>query len=219
MSNDVYLDHDTTEESLAAQLPEFMPKDPESGNYKFLSTIAERLDSFDEDIDAVDRAMTVQHADTVDQIERLARIVDLKPYQNESQKHFRARVISEFQLLTSKGTVSDLLNATATLLDVNKDKIGYTEEYRPEGGYAQLSVPLLKLELFTLSDSEFGRIVESLIPSSYFLEVIKQGTFTYISKSMYNDSTFTHNTERGYDGLDTNGDPKETGGTYAGILK
>ncbi|OYR54918.1 hypothetical protein [Halorubrum halodurans] len=214
----VYLDHETTEESLAAQLPDFMPKDPESGNYKFLSTIAERLDATDADIASVDRATTVQYADTVDQLERLARLVDLRPYRDETREHYRARVLAEFQLVTSQGTVKDLLNATATILDIEIEDIGYTEEYTAGGGSARINVPLSKLDQIALSDTEFGRIVSGLIPASYRLDVLKEGTFTYISPETYNDETFAHDPERGYDGLDGSGDPKDNGGTYAGVL-
>ena len=218
MSDEIYLDHDTTEETLAAQLPEFMPKDPESGNFKFLSTIAERLDANEADIAAVDRAMTVQQADTIDQLERLARLVDLKPRRNETREHFRARVLSEFQLVTSQGTVKDLLNATATILDIELESIDYTEEHTSNAGNARISVPVSKLESIALSDTEFGKIVKELIPAGYRLDVFKKGTFTYVSPTTYNDSTFSHDPDKGYDGLDTNGNPKNNGGTYAGVL-
>ncbi|UBF22614.1 P2 gpI-like phage tail protein [Halorubrum tailed virus 25] len=216
--SDVYLDHDTKEESLAAQLPEFMPKDPESGNYRFLSTIAERLESLENDIESIDRATSIQYADTIDQLEQLAELVNLQPYQNETTEHFRARVFAEFQLITSKGTVSDLLNATATILGVEIEDIRYTEEYTTAAGSARLNVPFSKLDQIPLSESEFGEIVSELVPSSYRVDVLKVGTFTFVSPETYNDGTFVHDPDLGYDGLDTNGDPKGNGGTYAGVL-
>lgn len=237
MSDHIYLDHDTIEESLAAQLPEFMPKDPESGNYKFLSTIADRIDAYNSDIESVDRAKTPQTADTIEQLEEIARLVDLKPYQDETLEHFRARVISEFQLVTSKGTVRDLMNATATILDAEVDTIRYTEEHVPETGVCQLGVPSKQMNEVKLSDSEFVKIVDQLIPSSYTVDLYKSGTFTYISTSDWintrranNTGTFTfisstaygnsnHDPVKGHDGLDTSGNPKDNGGTYSGIAE
>lgn len=216
MSEDIYLEHDTTEEALAAQLPEFMPKNPESGNYKFFSTIAERLDALDEDINSIDRATTAQHADTLEQLKYIAQLIDLKPYQNEEKEHFRARVLAEFQIVTSNGTVSDLLNATATILGITVEDIGYTEDYTTEAGSARLELPGSKLQQFSLTNGEFAEFAAELIPASYRLDILQRGTFTFISPADYTANN--HDPNLGYDGLDTNGNPKNNGGTYAGVL-
>lgn len=216
MSEDIYLGHDSTTESLSAQLPEYMPKDTDGGNYQLLSTVAERFDALDADILQVDRAATVQHADTVDQLRKLARLVDLRPYENESREHFRARVIAEYQLVTCEATVQDLLNGTKTILGANIHNIDYTEEHTTGGGDCQLSVPGQRLDNLNLSESEFARIAEQLIPSSYRLDLVRKGTFTYITPTMYSNDN--HDADKGYDGLDTNDDPNGNGGTYAGLV-
>ena len=212
----VYLDHETTEEDLAAQLPSFMPKDPESGNFKLLKAIAERIDATAEDLESVDRAASPQYADTMDQLERLADLVNLTPRQGESKEHFRARVISEYQLVTSEGTVDDLLSAVATILDTDVRNIQYTETHVAVGGRCRINVPQSRLALLALSDSEFAEIVRRLIAASYVVDIIKTGTFTYISPEDYNNQLST--ASEGYDGLDSNGDRKGNGGTYAGVL-
>ena len=215
--SDVFLDHDTTEETLAAQLPEYMPKDPNSGNFRLLSTIAERIDDLDSDISAVDRAKNAQTADTIEQLDHLARLVDLKPYQDETLEHFRSRVISEFQLVTSEGTVNDLLTATATILNTRVNSIRYTEQHTSGSGRCQVGVPSSKLSDIELSDTEFIEIVDQLIPSSYAVDVLLNGTFSYVSVSDYESGNFGR--DYGYDGLDSGGDPKNNGGTYAGVLE
>lgn len=214
---DIYLGHDTTEESLSSQLPEYLPKDPESGNYKILSTVAERLDSFEDDIDSVNRATSPQYADTIEQLERIAALVDLKPYQDETKEHFRARVISEFQLLTSEGTVTDLLNAIATILNTDIDTLRYTEEHTTGSGDCQVGVPGSLLDTFQLSDTELVDIIDQLIPSSYRVTVLTRGSFTYITPADYNSDN--HDSQKGYGGLDANGNPNNNGGTYAGLLE
>lgn len=218
MSDDIFLDHDTTEESLAAQLPEYMPKDPESGNFRLLSTIGEQIDSLDSDLSSIDRASTVQTADTTEQLDRLARMVDLKPLKDETVEHFRARVIAEYQLVTSQGTVSDLLTATSTILDTDVNSIGYTEEHTTAAGNARLSVPLSKLNNLVLSDADFSDIVKDLIPAGYRIDVLKKGTFTYVSESTYTDESFVPDPNSGYTGLDSEGNVNSGGGTYAGVL-
>ena len=215
---DIYLDHDTKRESLTAQLPSFMPTDPESGNYKFFSAIAERLESQEADVDSISRASSVLHADSLDQLERLAKFVDVVPYQNETREHFRARVIAEFQLLTSTGSVGDVLNATATILEAEVEDIGYSEDYTAEAGNVRLTIPLSNLKSTALSSEEFKEIGGQLLPAGYRLDVLNLGTFTYISPEEYLDSNFVHDADLGYDGLDSGGNPKDAGGTYAGVL-
>ena len=209
--------HDTTEEDLAAQLPVWMPKDEGSGNWALLRPIAEQIDHTDADRAAVDGALTPQHADTIDQLREIAKLVDVTPYNNESLEHYRARVIAQFQLVTSKGTVSDLLNGVSVILDTSVENLGYTEEHSAAAGDCRVSVPASKLEQLTLGDSEFAEIVEGLIAASYRLDVFKAGTFTYITPDEYNSGL--SEAQYGYDGLDTNGDPKDNGGTYATVLE
>jgi len=227
--------HDTTEEDLASNLPPWFPKDPSSGNYSLLKPIAEVLDEVNEERQAVDKAVHPTKAETIDQLQALAQLVDVDPYKNESLEHYRVRVISEFQLLTSKGTVQDLLNASSTILSTTVDRIKYTEEHTQEGGKCRLGVPANPINRLELADGEFVEIVGELIPSGYSVELFKKGTFTYLSKSewantrqsnysgsftfitttTYGDSN--HNSTKGHDGLDTSGNPKDTGGTYSGI--
>lgn len=218
MSDNIYLEQDTFEEALAAQLPKYMPKDPNSGNYKLLSTIAERLESLDSDIDSIDRATTVSTADSLAQLERLADLVGLVPYTNETREHFRARVLAEFQAITSQGTVKNVIDGIATMLDTDVSNVKYTETHTTSGGSAQIEVPLSKLDSIAFDDQEFSSVIKELMPASYRIDILNRGTFTYISPADYNDAGFSHDPDKGYDGLDTGGNPKGNGGTYAGVL-
>ena len=217
MGDEFYLDHDKTEESLSAQLPRYMPKDPQSGNYKLLSTLAERVDSLDEEIEQIDRASTVQTADTIEELTKLAQLANLNPTENEDKEHFRARIIAEFQLLTSEGAISDLLNSTSVILDTTINSLEYTEYPDTLPGNCRLDVPASKLQSIKFTNSEFVNIVESLIPSGYSIEVVADGTFEYVSESEY--LTDNYNTTSGYSTLDASGDPIDSGGTYSGLLE
>jgi hypothetical protein len=228
--DEVYLDHDTVEETLAAQLPTFFPKDPASGNYKFLSTIAERLTDLENDVKAIDRAATVQHADTRDQLEELAWLVGLQPKTGETREHFRARVIAEYQLVTCEGTVTDVLNAVSAMLGTTPEDINYTENHTSGAGDCQIGVPSSPLDAIEFTEAEFSEVVENLVPSSYRVDVLRKGTFTYLARTCYSGpydsanggydpTALDSDASKGYDGLDSNGDPKGKGGTYAGLLE
>lgn len=208
--------HETTEEDLASQLPAWMPKDPESGNYSLLSPIAECIDAADRDREAIDVALTPQEAPTVAQIEAVAGLVDVPPHKDESLEHYRTRVIAEFQLLTSKGTVRDLLNGISEILEIPINRLRYTEEHTVRGGYAQVGIPSKAINTVPVSTSELAQIFEDLMATSYTLNLLIVGTYTHISEADYEAGL--SDPDMGYDGLDAEGNPKDTGGTYAAVL-
>ncbi|MFC7191843.1 hypothetical protein ACFQL7_20810 [Halocatena marina] len=209
----------STEEKLASRLPIWAPKDPDSGNYELLTPIAKGLDDLSDDVDNVGLAAVPQNAQTIDQIERLAVMVDVLPFKDEALEHYRARVIAEYQLVTSEGTVSDLLDGLATILETPPKNFEYSEPHDSTHGYGSciVTVPLNSLDKSALSDSEIADIADDLVAVSYNVDIITKGTFTYISTSDYNNSL--HDASKAYDGLDTNGDPKNNGGTYAGLIE
>jgi hypothetical protein len=194
-----------------------MPKDSESGNWDLLSPIADEIDALDADRATIDSALTPQHADTIEQLHEFAKLVGVVPRQNETLEHYRARVIARFQMITSEGTVSDLLNGISVILNTSIENIEYTEEHATSAGNCRVSVPNSKLQALALSTTEFVEIVEGLLATSYRLDIFKGGTFTYITPEDYNLGL--SDPELGYGGLDTNGDPKDNGGTYATVLE
>jgi len=218
-TNEVFLEHDTTAEDLAAQLPTFMPKDPNSGNYRLLKTVAGVLDIIRDDIEAVDFAMNVQTAQSMGELDKLGELVDLHPYENETVEHFRARLIAEYQLVTGEGTIRDLLQGAAAILDVDSRNLDYAEPTlgTNEHGTMSMTFPVKTLDASELTDSELANILDQLVPAGYRLDALKKGTFTYISESDYQAANF--DPDLGYDGLDGSGNPKDNGGTYSGILR
>lgn len=218
-------EHDTIEEDLASQLPAWYPKDDGSGNWKLLATIGSEIGTLNTDAKLVDQALTVQDANTIDQIERIAKLVDLPPNRDETLEHYRARVLARFQALTSEATISDALNSVATILNADVENLTYTEEHTTEPGVCQIGVPGSRLDSFQLAGAEFAEIVDDLIAGGYRVDVLQRGTFTYLSESDYTGSgsydpaDLDSNITKAHDGLDTNGDPKDNGGTYAGVLQ
>jgi hypothetical protein len=209
----------TTEEKLASRLPIYYPKDPGSGNYFLLAPIAAGLDDLDDDHAEVGQATHVQTADTIPQLWRLAELVNLPPRQGETVEHYKARVIARFQLVTTEGTINDLLHAASVILNIRKESIGYDEPAAgsSEIGTASLQLPAGALSESTLTTTEVATILNELMPASYRLSALTAGTFTFISPEDYNAGL--SDAALGFDGLDVNGDPKGNGGTYAGVLR
>ncbi|WP_330630653.1 hypothetical protein [Halocatena halophila] len=209
----------STNEELASRLPIWMPKDPDSGNYQLFTPLADTIDDLKSDLDDVNAATMPQTANSVEEIERLAIMVDVLPKKDESLEHYRARVISNYQLVTSEGTISDLLGGLATMLNVRENNFGYSEPHNSTSGYGSVvvTIPLPALDQTALSGSEVASMADKLVPISYNVDILTRGTFTYINPTDYNNSNFEAN--KAYDGLDSNGDPKNNGGTYAGLLE
>jgi hypothetical protein len=150
----------------------------------------------------------------IQRLEKLGAMVQVYPYDGESISHYRARIIAEFSLMTAEGTFDDMLTVVTEVLDVSDESVVITDRVNP--GEIEIALPARGVQNTALSDSELGEIFERVIPASYSLDALQRGTFTYITPSQYDLND--HDASKGYDGLDTNGDPKDNGGTYAGLI-
>jgi len=202
------------------RIPGWMPTDRSTGNFKLLDTVGHAIDRLDDDIEDLDNATTVQDAETVDQLEELAKLVDLPSKQSEGKEKYRSRLIAEFQQMTNEGSTRELIENTATILDVDETKIGYKKAHH---GLVELTVPGNALDSLSITNTEFVTIAGELVAAGFTLRAIRRGSFTYISESLYGGAydpgELSSDSAKGHDGLDANGDPKDNGGTYAGLIE
>lgn len=198
---------------LVERFPPWMPTHRATGNFKLMDTAGRAIDRLDADIEAVDRATTVQTADSVTQLEKLGRMVDLPPKQDEPIEKYRTRLMAEFQLLTNEATIRDILVNISELLGISVERIGFSKESH---GTIVISVPGDALDDLDISSSQFVQIIGKQTAAGFEVDAFKRGTFTYITPTDYQDGN--HDATIGYDGLDSNDEPKDTGGTYAGLL-
>lgn len=201
-------------QDLVEGLPPWMPKDESTGNYKLLDVVGSMFDDIEQDIDGVDRATTVQDADTVDQIAELAKLVELPSKDGEPLEKYRTRTTAEFQTLTSEGTAKDLITNTAILINVSPEDIGL--QPLAENGAVVITLPVSSLNDLSLTGSELVEIISKHTAAGFRVEAAERGTFSHITPTEYNNGN--HDSTKGYDGLDSNGDPQDTGGTYSGLL-
>lgn len=274
------MSHDDTTEHLVGGLPPYYPSSAESSNYDLLSPIGDELDNNEDDIEEVDRSLTIQTVgrvdynvsngetvtipegetwvfrdvtvngtlvidgeliaksvdqsngtvtnngtldtgtgyrdEIVDRLQALAQPIDLPPEESEAVEHYRARILAEFSLTTSRGTIEDLIVTAAEILDVDESSIGFSEPSGGENGTAEISLPTAALDQYELDDQDLVSVLDRLIPAGYRLTGFRGGTFTYITPADYDVDN--HDASLGYDGLDGNGDPNGNGGTYAGLI-
>lgn len=196
------------------RLPPWMPTNEDSGNFRLLDTVGHAIDRTEADIEEIDNATTVQEAETVAQLEELAKSVSLPSKQNEGTEKYRTRTIVEFQLITNEGSINELVSNVATLLDVEPRRIEFQKDSH---GNVTLVVPGNSLDALSITNTEFVDIAENLIAAGFNLSAVRRGTFTYITPTEYNNAN--SEASKGYDGLDANDDPKDNGGTYAGLIE
>jgi hypothetical protein len=210
----------TTTERLASRLPTYFPKDPDSGNYLLLEPIAKQIDLIESDLEEIDAASNVQTAKTLDQLRLIGELVNLPPTQGETVEHYQARLLARFQTTTSEGSIEDLLHAASSILNIRKEAIFYEEPASgsTENGTASLTIPSDAFDDAALSASEIASILQGLMAASYRLSTISSGTKKFVSIADYDAGTYD-GTAIGFDGLDVNGDPLGTGGTFSELIR
>lgn len=201
-------------EVIVQSLPPWMPRDESTGNFKLLDVVGRGLDRLREDIGDANKAVNVQTAESVDQLAELAQLVELPPKTDESLEKYRRRVMGEFLTATTEGTVDDLFSNISTLLQLDKEKLEYSRG--TERGSVEVTVPQNAIDSVSLTSSEFSNILEKHTAAGFRADVKSKGTFTYVTEDEYLSDVYS--ASLGYDGLDSNSEPKDNGGTYAGLL-
>ncbi|MFC6953790.1 hypothetical protein [Halorubellus litoreus] len=196
---------------LADGLPEVMPTDRTSGNFKLLDPIGHAFDRVEEDIQVVDEESTIQTANQLPSLEKLSRMVQIRPKSGESKEKFRLRLIAEFQLVTCEGTVNNIIANAATLLNIKPTEVGY-DPNSGEPGVELLEIPKSSLDAVEITEAEFIDILNRQTPFGYRVDALFRGTFTYRTSADYNGNV--NDPTLGY----TNIAGSVGDGTYAGLL-
>lgn len=209
------------------KLPTYMARHPGSGNFKLLDVVGQLFDRTEADIKELDNATSVQEADSVEQLENLSQLVNLNPKDGTTLGKYRDRSIAEFQMMTSEGTAEDILGAASTILNIDIKRIDYRK--LDENGAVNLMLPSSALDSSELADEEIAEIISKQAAAGFRIQATRRGTFTYLPESAYSgpyddanggydETQLDSDPEKGYDGLDADGNPKDNGGTYAGLI-
>lgn len=200
-------------------MPEWYSKDVGGPNGDLMEAPGRQLKDLSSDLKEIEEATKVQTANTKEQLKNHADIVGLTPRPGEHIEHFRARILAEMMITTSEGTVPDLLEGLSTILKVDVESLRPYEEYN-RGGSADVTIPTNATEQTSLTNSEIANLGEKLLKGTARLNIKKKGTLVFMTETEYQNksSTYWDTYEYGYDGLDSNGDPKGNGGTFAGVV-
>ena len=200
---------------LTRGLPPYFPSGEHSRNYDLLKPVGEKVSELGGDIEALDSESKVQTATSIPSLFELAKLVDLPPKKDESREQYRSRIISAYQLNTSRGTAEDIITTAATILNISPNDITFQPAEQP--GVSIISVPSNGLQSLNIDVSDFVDILQQNTAAGYRVETIELGTLTFINPEEYNADD--HEPGFGYDGLGDDGNPLGEGGTYAGALR
>jgi hypothetical protein len=209
-------------EELVDSLPSYYGNDRDGGNWKLLDAVGRQVVDLDGDISEIDGETTVQEALSINSLEELAGMVQLDRYSGESRDHYRARIIAEYQLNTSEGTVGDAFNSMATILGCEVEELWF-QDWRLLYGEVQsrkvaFLIPYDDVQNIDLDGAEISKIVQRLAPVGTTVETQYDGTLRYVSESEYQNGNW-NGYDYGYDTLDAEGNPTGNGGTYGGLIQ
>lgn len=199
-----------TPENLVADLPGYLPRSRDSNTYQFMEPIAKGFTQVDTDVALVSDATRVQTANSIDELKKLAKLIDMRYDGTDSIDAFRVKVLAGYQTLTCEGTANEILENAAEMLGISPDSMTFVGDM--SGGNVQLRVPLAALNNSSISPEDFSDALSEQIGAGFRLDATATGTLQYISEAEYLAGDY--DATKGYDSLGGDGD----GGTYSGLL-
>ena len=213
--------HDEVEQ-LVNSLPSYYADDDESGNWKLLDAVGRQVVDLDGDIQTLDGETTVQEAMDVDSLEELAGMVQVQRYSGESRDHYRARILAEYQLNTSEGTIDDAFGSIATILGCEIEDLWFQDWRFLFGEVHRRTVCFLLprdgVEGIDLSGEEISEVVQKLAPVGTTVKSQYNGSLRYKTKDEFESKNW-NGFDGGYDALDSEGNPTGKGGTKGGLIQ
>lgn len=147
------------------------------------------------------------------QLEKLASIFQVERETGESDDTYRLRIQAALRSQLSSGTVEDVKEASAVLLDTDSNNIAIQEPYDSDGIILEVGALESDLNNVSITASEFAEFIDDVAASGVDTTAFLRGTFRFTA----NSSPVT--SDDGFQELDSNDDPIEgTGGTWPELI-
>jgi len=182
----------------------------EGDTEKLFIPAAESLHDLDEEIKETQAGLYLETASTFAEVEKLGEIVGVSPADSDTLQYYKKRVATQYQQLSQSGNPVDILSYASTLFEVDKETL--TLDFIDGKAKFKLSAPTGAIESNVQNTSNAVDVFQEITAATFSADVIGRGTLEYITESEYQNSNY--DSSKGYDGLDSNGDPKGNGGTY-----
>jgi len=179
-----------------------------------LAACASEYEELETALRAVLAAKSVTSA-SGEQLDQLATIFEIERRTGEPDAKFRLRIQTALRRLISSGTIDEIRETIAVLLETSQSEVLVDEPYDVEPARVDLSVWESELSDAGFSLNEFADIANDLTAGGVGVEMFARGTFQFTSENS------TVNSDRGFAELnsDNTGPVEGTGGTWPKILR
>lgn len=161
-------DVDDVTDTILRNLPEFFKTVGDSNHEKVLRQIGDRLAKHNDDIQDISWATFVKEADEMDELRALGEYVGVQPRSDEDIENYRDRLLIEYQIYTSEGTIADVINLFSNVLETDPRNIEYDEPGTGlENGTIEVSFPRSEVDSVSFSISELLNNASKTIAASY----------------------------------------------------
>jgi hypothetical protein len=157
-------------------------------NKRLGGTLAEEKDYIFRQLDYVHESYHIDKA-AGEQLDSIGAVVGVNRKEGESDDKLRARIKAVATAARSQGTFADILNATASIVNTDKERVEIQFNYLSEPGTAFVYVRTSDLSPLELTPTELREILQDVVVAGHRVEVIEQGAnpFTVRNDSQAND--------------------------------
>lgn len=145
---------------------------------------------------------------TGEQLNRLGRRVFVPRRTGEGDNRYRGRIKVELRKRVGGGTIGDVKEVSAALLNSTEDAIGLSEDFSNQKATFTLSIDPRTLENAGVSQSDYLEFIGEIKAAGVRVNAIQRGTFEFRAAGDVSDPA------KGWDGLDYTGEA----GDWAGLL-
>lgn len=163
-------------------------------NERLTSTLGEEDSYLYRQMDAIEQSHHINFA-AGSQLDKMGGVAGIGRQNNESDEHYRARIIATLAAGRSSGTFEDLLKTTAAILGTSTDRVRIEKQWQSEpiSGIATAEIFIRREDISdsTLSVSDITQLLKDAVPGGHDVEVTEQGAnpFTVRNDSQANDET------------------------------
>jgi len=134
----------------------------------------------------------------------------------ESDDVYRVRIILAHKTVTAGGTVDDFKEVSAVALDADPEQIVLDEPFDTETARVDITVEQSVLDSSNLTVNQYINSLQQIKAAGVKLNGFATAGFTHRSEEDFNNGV--NDSSKGYNELDSNGDPKDLGGGYAQLF-
>jgi hypothetical protein len=159
-------------------------------NVRFAEAIGEEKDAVLRQLDRIKQSHHIKDAGGT-QLDRIGEVANISRRDGESDAEYRSRIIGTLSAGRSSGTFSDLLDTTATVLGVKKERVELQYGWKAGADVATAYIYVRRADIdnVALSLQDLTDILKDAVLAGHDVEVIERGAnpFTVIDDSMVND--------------------------------